>query len=188
MLATLLSTFVLIFAAEFGDKSQLVCMLLASRHRGLPVFLGAVSAFAILNLLAVTVGAAVSQFIPEFWLTIMVAALFTLFGIKSLLEQEEEDETIDETPGHTVFVTAFLMIFVAELGDKTQLTVAALGAASSPEMVYLGATAALALTTLLGIIGGRWLTQRVSVTTLHRISGVLFLLFAAWSLSHIVID
>ncbi len=171
----------LIFAAEFGDKSQLVCMLLASRHRGLPVFLGAVSAFAILNLLAITVGAAVSQVIPEFWLSIFVIALFSFFGIKSLLEKEEDNDNIEEKPGHTVFITAFLMIFVAELGDKTQLTIAALGAASPPDLVYISATLALALTTLIGVIGGRWVTQHISTLTLHRISGGLFLLFAAWT-------
>lgn len=181
MLSSLLSTFLLIFIAEFGDKSQLVCMLLASRHRGLPVFLGAISAFAILNILAVTVGAAAAQFIPEFWLSIFVIALFSFFGIKSLFEIEDDDETIDEKPGHTIFITAFLMIFVAELGDKTQLTIAALAAANQPINVYIGATLALAMTTLIGIIGGRWVTQHISTTTLHRMSGMFFLLFAAWT-------
>lgn len=54
----------LIALAEFGDKSQLVCMTLAARHRGLPVVFGAVAAFAILNLLAVLFGAAVAAWLP----------------------------------------------------------------------------------------------------------------------------
>ena len=40
------TTFLLITLAEFGDKSQLVCMTLAARHRGLPVAIGAIAAFA----------------------------------------------------------------------------------------------------------------------------------------------
>ncbi|NOS72997.1 MAG: TMEM165/GDT1 family protein, partial [Methyloglobulus sp.] len=43
------TSFALIFAAEMGDKSQLVCMALASKHRPVPVVLGALAAFALLN-------------------------------------------------------------------------------------------------------------------------------------------
>lgn len=56
-LSPLGSTFILIALAEIGDKSQLVCMTLAARHRGVPVVLGAALAFALLNLLAVLFGA-----------------------------------------------------------------------------------------------------------------------------------
>ncbi len=50
--ATSSTSFALIMAAEIGDKSQLVCMTLAARHRALPVLLGASAAFAFLNTLA----------------------------------------------------------------------------------------------------------------------------------------
>ena len=50
------ATFLLIALAEIGDKSQLVCMTLAARHRPAPVIIGAISAFAILNMLAVLFG------------------------------------------------------------------------------------------------------------------------------------
>jgi hypothetical protein len=53
---TLTTSYVLIIAAEMGDKSQLVCMTLASRHRATPVILGAITAFALLNTLAVVFG------------------------------------------------------------------------------------------------------------------------------------
>ena len=55
------STFGLIAAAEIGDKSQLVCMTLAARHKSLPIVLGATAAFALLNLAAVLFGAAVAH-------------------------------------------------------------------------------------------------------------------------------
>ncbi|UZE96408.1 TMEM165/GDT1 family protein [Alkalimarinus alittae] len=187
MITSILAPFLLIFAAEFGDKSQLACMLLASRHRGLPVFLGAISAFAILNLLAVTVGVTIARFIPELWLAVLVAVLFLGFGIKSLFENEEDDDDpFSEKPGRTVFITTFLMIFVAELGDKTQLTIAALGASSSAKTVYIAATLALACTTLIGVLCGRWVTQYISTVTLNRISGVLFIMFSAWTIYGII--
>lgn len=158
----------------------MVCVLLASRHRGWPVFLGASVAFMLLNILAVSLGAVVSLAVPEWVMAASVATLFAVFGIRALLEEGDGDEEVEELSGHGVFIVAFLMIFVAEFGDKTQLTVAALGAAASPVAVYAGATTALISTTLLGVLGGKWLTHKVSPVTLHRIGGVLFLAFAGW--------
>ena len=78
------ATYLLIVLAEFGDKSQLVCMTLAARHRGLPVVIGAIAAFAILNLLAVLFGAAVAAWLPEWLVITAVAVLFALFGLSAL--------------------------------------------------------------------------------------------------------
>jgi len=181
-LAPLVSSFLLIFAAEFGDKSQLVCMLLATRHRPWPVLLGAIVAFAVLNGLAVAFGSAIRLALPDQYLNWIVAALFAFFGIRALLAPEDEDEAITEQPGHGIFATAFLMIFFAEFGDKTQLSVAALGTTQPAIAIYVGSTLALVLTSALGVFGGRWLLQHISAQTLHRISGVLFLLFAGLSL------
>jgi hypothetical protein len=64
--ATALTSFALIAAAEIGDKSQLVCMTLASRHRPMPVMLGALAAFAVLNTLAVVFGVAIATWLPEY--------------------------------------------------------------------------------------------------------------------------
>ncbi len=181
MLTTTISTLVLIFLAEIGDKSQLVCMLLASRHRALPVFAGTITAFAILNLLAVLVGASLAQAIPLLPLKITVALLFIFFGVQNLRDSAgDTDEDIEEKSGHNVFITAFLMIFMAELGDKTQLAVAGLSTSAEPLAIFIGATLALALTTLLGIIGGRWITRKISVALLRKIAGVLFIVAGAW--------
>ena len=63
--STFLASLVLIGMAEIGDKSQIVCMALASRHRHWPVLLGAVVAFLILNTLAVVFGAGIAAWVPE---------------------------------------------------------------------------------------------------------------------------
>lgn len=173
------ATFLLIALAEFGDKSQLVCMTLAARHRGLPVVLGAVAAFAILNLLAVLFGAAVAAWLPEWVVTLAVAVLFTVFGISALrFEDEEDDEEIEEKPGHGIFATTFLMIFLAEFGDKTQIAVAGMGSAADASATWVGATLALASTSLLGVFAGRRLLNHLPLKWIHRISGVFFLLLA----------
>ena len=181
------TTFLLITLAEFGDKSQLVCMTLAARHRGLPVVLGAVSAFAILNLLAVLFGAAISAWLPEWLITSVVAALFAYFGIAALrYRDQEEDESIEEKQGHSVFASAFLMIFLAEFGDKTQLAVAGMGSTTSGAAVWAGATLALAGTSIVAVIAGRKFLHRLPLVWIHRISGVFFLLLAGVAITRVL--
>jgi putative Ca2+/H+ antiporter (TMEM165/GDT1 family) len=78
-----------------------------------------------------------------------------------------------------IFVSTFLTIFLAELGDKTQMTILLMSAESqSPWTVFAGASLALVLTSLLGVLVGRWLSQRVSPQTLERAVGVLLLIIS----------
>ncbi|WP_291987836.1 TMEM165/GDT1 family protein [Candidatus Accumulibacter sp. ACC007] len=182
--ATTATSFVLIAAAEIGDKSQLVCMTLASRHRPAPVMLGALAAFALLNTLAVVFGVAIANWLPPYVVGTIVAILFALFGIHALRAKDDaDDEQVEEKSGQGIFFTTFLLLTVAEFGDKTQLAVVALSSTQVPAAVWLGATAALAATSALGIVAGRTLLQRIPIALLHRISGAFFLilaLVAAW--------
>ena len=180
------ATYLLIALAEFGDKSQLVCMTLAARHRGLPVVLGAIAAFAVLNLLAVLFGTAVAAWLPEWLVTAAVAALFAWFGIAALRFEEDDDEDIEEKPGHGVFATTFLMIFLAEFGDKTQIAVAGLGSTADAAATWVGGTLALATTSLLGVYAGRRLLNRLPLHWIHRVSGVFFLLLALLAVLRLV--
>lgn len=178
--ATAATSYALIAAAEIGDKSQLVCMTLASRHRGLPVMLGAIAAFAFLNTLAVIFGVAIAAWLPEYIVAATVAFLFAAFGIHALrIEEEDENEEVKEKSGHGIFFTTFLLITVAEFGDKTQLAVVALSSTASPIAVWLGSTAALATTSALGILAGRTILKKFPLTLLHKISGAIFLILAA---------
>jgi len=169
---------------EIGDKSQLVCMTLAARHRHWPVILGATTAFLVLNALAVLFGAGVAAWIPERVTAGLVAVLFGAFGIHALYKQDDgESEEVTERSGHGIYLTTLLLIFVAEFGDKTQIAVAGLAGSFDPFPVWLGATAALVIISVLGVWAGRTVLQRLPLLWLHRISGGVFLLFAllaAW--------
>jgi putative Ca2+/H+ antiporter (TMEM165/GDT1 family) len=179
--ATLGSSFGLIAAAEFGDKSQLVCMTLAARHRHWPVFGGAVCAFAVLNFLAVAFGSAAAHWLPANIVALAVALLFGVFGIANLTagESVEEEQAVIEKSGHGIFAATFLMIFLAEFGDKTQLAVAGLSAANPVFPVWVGATLALGASSALAIGMGKTLLKAVKPRTIHFASGLLFLIFAA---------
>ncbi len=183
-LITLFTSFGLIVLAEIGDKSQLVCMALAARHQALPVLVGAVIAFAILNLLAVLFGSAVAVWLPEWMVAAVVAVLFALFGLHALRHNGEDEESVTERSGRSVLLTTLGLIFMAEFGDKTQLAVAALAGTKAALPVWLGATLALTLTSALGVVAGYTLLRRIPLQMLHRLSGILFLLLAGMAALH----
>ena len=168
---------VLIAAAEIGDKTQLVCMTLAARHgRAMPVIYGAVAAFSILNGAAVLFGTALTAWLPQTWVLAAMAVLFAVFGFHSLLHKEDDnDEVNTEISGNGLFATTFLMLFVAELGDKTQIAVAGLAGIYPAFSVWVGATVALVLVSVAGVLAGKTILRRLPMVWLHRLAGGLFL-------------
>ncbi|MEN8761162.1 MAG: TMEM165/GDT1 family protein [Thiogranum sp.] len=177
------STFALISLAEIGDKSQLVCMTLAARHRPWPVLSGAVIAFALLNLLAVLFGAGVAAWIPEHITAAIVSVLFAAFGIHALRAVDDDGEDIRERGHHGILLTTLALILVAEFGDKTQIAVAGLASTLPALPVWAGATLALATVSALGVWAGSTLLKRLPTHWMHRAGGAMFLLFsllAAW--------
>lgn len=76
-----------------------------------------------------------------------------------------------------IFGTAFLTLFLAELGDKTQLAVMTMSASTESKLsVFLGAALALIVVTLLGVLVGGVLSQYVPTEWLQRIVAVAFVL------------
>ncbi|MCM2359669.1 MAG: TMEM165/GDT1 family protein [Geobacteraceae bacterium] len=179
-----LTTFGIIFLAELGDKTQLTAMALATRYPWRKVFVGLACAFALLNLGAVLVGGLLFAVLPLFWIRLVSGALFLFFGVTTLRargfdEAEEEDEE-RRLGGRGAVVTSFLMILLAELGDKTQLVTASLAAQhASPLTVFAGSTLALWSVSLIGIFAGRQLARFVPLSTMHKVAGLLFLAFGA---------
>lgn len=179
------TTFGLIFLAELGDKTQLTAMALATHFSWKRTFAGIAAAFALLNIGAVLAGTILSGLFHQhmFWIKLASALLFLFFGIASLRTKgydpaaEEAEES--RFKGRGPVVTSFCMIFLAELGDKTQLVTASLAAQhDSPLAVFAGSTLALWSVSLIGIFLGRQLTRFVPLSAIHRGAGVLFLLFA----------
>ncbi len=178
-LSAFLASFALIGLAEIGDKSQIVCMALATRHRHWPVLLGAAVAFLLLNTLAVVFGAGIAAWVPERVTAGVVALLFGAFGVHALLTRDRDElEEVSELQGRGIFFTTLSLIFLAEFGDKTQLAVAGLASNMAALPVWVGATAALVVVSALGVWVGRTLLQRLPTVWLHRVGGAIFLLFA----------
>ncbi|MBD2301169.1 TMEM165/GDT1 family protein [Nostoc sp. FACHB-87] len=78
-----------------------------------------------------------------------------------------------------VFSTTFITIFLAEIGDKTQLSTLLMSAEShAPWVVFLGSAAALISTSLLGVLLGSWISSRLSPKTVEKSAGVMLLLIS----------
>lgn len=88
----------------------------------------------------------------------------------------------------TVFLSTFMTIFLAEMGDKTQITTLLMAAEShNPGVVFVGAGLALVLTSLLGVLLGQWLSTRVSPKLLERGAGMSLLLIGTTIIWDIVV-
>lgn len=80
----------------------------------------------------------------------------------------------------TIFTSTFITIFLAELGDKTQVSTLLMSAEfHKPWVVFAGAAMALITTSLLGVLVGRWLSTRLSPKTLDTAAGIILALLSA---------
>ena len=135
------------FIAEMGDKTQLMLIALTSKYKLRDIILGTAAAILVLNGLAVLAGGLVSEFIPA-WLIKVIAALAFLYFAASTLagSNDEEDEGSGRSGIRFAPLAVFCTFFVAELGDKTQLTAITFGAnegMSSALIVWLGCSLGL---------------------------------------------
>ena len=79
------------------------------------------------------------------------------------------------------FVASFTTVFLAELGDKTQLAALLLSAQSGrPVLVFVGASLALICSSLVGVLLGRWLSRIVPAQQLERAAGILMVALGLW--------
>ena len=190
-LSVVLTAFVLVVPVELPDKTFVATLVLATRYRPLAVWVGVGLAFAVQTLVAVTLGRAIAE-LPHRPVTAVAAALFFVGGVILLRgagrADEEEAETEAEFAGKArasatglrAVTTSFLILFVAEWGDLSQLLTAGLVVRGGhPVSVFAGAWAALLLVSAVGAAAGRWLLRRMRLATIRRVGGGLCLLLAA---------
>jgi putative Ca2+/H+ antiporter (TMEM165/GDT1 family) len=176
-LAVLLTSFGLIFIAELPDKTAYTVLLLAARSRTLPVLLGSWAAFVVQSLIAVALGSLLMR-LPAEAVRWSAAALMFLCGLLLLLRKEPPREP-EPMVGKRALATAFGLVFLAEIGDATQLATAALVARfQSPWSVFVGATLALWSVAALAVAVGKALRSRLPRRALRTIAGALFCAFA----------
>ncbi|CAK9172403.1 unnamed protein product [Ilex paraguariensis] len=210
------SAFLLIFFSELGDKTFFIAALLAARNSAAVVFIGTFGALGVMTTISVVIGRTfhyVDDILPFRFGDadlpiddIAAVCLLVYFGVSTLLEatssdsQRAEDEqkeaelAVSELSGDgagilaaaNTIISTFLLVFVAEWGDKSFFSTIALAAASSPLGVIGGALAGHGVATLLAVLGGSLLGTFLSEKVIAYMGGTLFLIFAAVTLAEIV--
>ena len=180
-------TFGLIFVAELPDKTMIATIVLASKHKPLPVWIGATAAMLVNTALAVGAGRLL-ELLPHRAVEGVVAALFAAGSLYLLLTTEASAEERGERDAgrapsdRTVALTAFGVIIAAELGDLTQILTANLAAHyHQPWSVAVGAATALITVVGIGVIGGRALLRVLPLGVIRKIAGVLLAGFATYA-------
>jgi len=195
--AIAVTAFLLIFPIELPDKTFVATLVLATRYRPLLVWLGVSAAFAVQTVVAVTLGGLIGR-LPRTPVEIFAALMFVAGGLilirgatkadaeEAETEQEFETKAKPGIHGWRVVGTSFLVLFVAEWGDLSQLLTAGLVVRyEDPVSVGVGAFVALATVSALGALLGRALLTRIKLATVRRVGGTLCLLLGAASLLHV---
>jgi Ca2+/H+ antiporter, TMEM165/GDT1 family len=173
------SIFAVIFVAELPDKTALASLVLATRHRALPVLAGAAAALAIQSLVAVIAGSLLSM-LPPRAVHIGSGVLFLVSAIvmwRKHEEMAEESEDSGDAGFAKAFAMSFMVVFVAEWGDLTQIATAGFAAHSrQPVLVFCAATAALWAVAALAVIVGKHAGHLMNPKVTQKVAAVLFAL------------
>ena len=173
------------FIAEMGDKTQLMLIALTSKYKLRDIIAGTAVAILVLNGLAVLAGGLVSKFIPD-WLIKMIAAFaFLYFAASTIAGDEEEEEEGSRSKIQFAPLAVFCTFFVAELGDKTQLTAITFGAnegMSAALVVWIGCSLGLFAADILGMLVGYLLKSKTPDGLLNTLAFAIFSIFGVFTL------
>jgi putative Ca2+/H+ antiporter (TMEM165/GDT1 family) len=189
-LVVVATAFALIFPVELPDKTFVASLVLATRYRPVPVWVGVSAAFFVQSLVAVTAGGLLSL-LPH---PVVSAAAGLLFLVGAVIlwrgaadadveESEEEAEIAAQATGDPSWLraaaTSFGVLFLAEWGDLSQLLTAGLAARyHDPVSVFVGSWLALVVVAALAVVLGRTLMRFVRLATIRRVGALICVLLA----------
>ena len=114
----LLTSSITVTLAELGDKTHIITLLLASKYKDhIRVFIGIMMAFFVTIVMAILFGKFLSNLLLLKEFRFLIAFTMVVFGIYTYLSHEKGLIKISK---HSPLISAFVMIFFAEMGDKSQ--------------------------------------------------------------------
>uniref|UniRef100_A0A0D6R7M3 GDT1 family protein n=1 Tax=Araucaria cunninghamii TaxID=56994 RepID=A0A0D6R7M3_ARACU len=202
-----LASLSMIIVSEIGDETFIIAALMAMRHPKSIVLSGALSALFVMTVLSTGLGRIVPNLISRKHTNSAATVLYAFFGLRLLYiawrsnsknsqknsqkkEMEEVEEKLETGPGKTpfrrffsrfctpIFLEAFILTFLAEWGDRSQIATIALATHKNAVGVAIGATLGHTICTSLAVIGGSMLAAKISQGTVATIGGLLFLCFS----------
>ena len=101
---------------------------------------------------------------------------------------KKQESTIEKN-FFSVFIATFTTIFIAELGDKTQIATLMLSAESGhPVIVFLGSSLALISSSVVGVLTGKWLSSKISPSKFAFFTSLLMLLIGGFLIYDVIIN
>jgi putative Ca2+/H+ antiporter (TMEM165/GDT1 family) len=179
------TVFGVIFLAELPDKTAVAALVLATRHRALPVFAGSASALIVQSLIAVAAGG-VLALLPARPVHIGAGIVFLVSAVLMWRNSGEEEEasesetasdaaTAPEPTFTAAFLKAFGLVFVAELGDLTQVGTTAMAARYRlPLTVFSASASALCAVSALAVFLGNRLSRLINPGRVQRVAALVF--------------
>ena len=183
MLTAALVSLSVVFVAELGDKSQLMTMTYALRHRWWVVLSGVGIASFLVHGLSVAIGHFLGLTLPEGPIAFAAAIAFLGFAVWTWREgRNAGDDDVKVAEPRFVLFAVISSFVLAELGDKTMLATVALASDHNWAGVWIGATIGMVLADGVAIAVGALMHKRLPEHFLHSMASVLFLLFGLWLL------
>ncbi|MCI9626682.1 MAG: TMEM165/GDT1 family protein [Clostridia bacterium] len=186
MLTILVQTFFMVFFAEMGDKTQLLVMALSSKYKAGAIMGGIALAQTVLGLMAVLLGKCIAAYVPMDFIYICAGVLFLVFALFSLFPDSEEEKAAKRSFRLPAFLAVAAAFFVAELGDRTQITTmtsaATVGGSMALAMVFLGASLAMLAANGIAVWFTVKLGKHIPEKVFKAVSVIVFAAFGFWSL------
>ncbi|PSS05047.1 GDT1-like protein [Actinidia chinensis var. chinensis] len=193
----------MILVSEIGDETFIIAALMAMRHPKSIVLSGALSALFVMTVLSTGLGRIVPNLISRKHTNSAATVLYAFFGLRLLYiawrsdskasqkkEMEEVEEKLEAGQGKTtirrffsrfctpIFLESFILTFLAEWGDRSQIATIALATHKNAIGVAVGATLGHTICTSLAVVGGSMLASKISQRTVATVGGLLFLGFS----------
>lgn len=171
--------FLLIFIAEMADKTQLLMIHYAKQYRLSTTIFSMFIGIVAISGCSTMFGSWIARYIPMHVIQFLASFLFLIFGFRSLIPTQEEASK--KLSLQFPIITIACSFFIAELGDKTQLTAFALAADQPNQMlsIFLATTVGLFFANIFGIFAGKLLFRLIPERWFMLGSAFLFLYFGS---------
>ncbi len=183
MFTEYLRAVLLIFAAEMGDKTQILAMMFATKYPTKKVLIGIGIGSFLNHGIAVLFGSILGRIIPIYVLQMIAGIAFIAFALWTLINDDDEEVETEKSSKRSAIIVVAAAFFLGELGDKTQLTAITLSVdASFPIFILLGTVTGMLLTSSLGIFVGSKIGDRIPEILIKLVSSCIFLIFGSLKL------
>ena len=173
-------SFVIIFLAEMGDKSQLISLAFATRYRAATVLVAITAASLLLSAGSVIVGAALALAIPRDLVQLAAGLVFLVLAPWTLRDaglgggDKADDSRLSGVWAPLAIGGAF---FLAEFGDKTMLVTMTLAATEEPVGVWLGSALGMVAANAIAVAIGAAIGTRLPERWIKLFTAVAFVVF-----------